>query len=119
MLEFLGGLLLTAILAIMLASSISDGLAPILESAQEWMNKKYGFPRNVKTGKRGMLNKIAVVESKFRNDAETGKPTGKVTLNGELWNAISDTEAKLAPGDEVTVSGVEGLTLRIQPNKAL
>jgi membrane-bound serine protease (ClpP class) len=38
--------------------------------------------------------------------------SGKVFLHGELWNAISDEEIKA--GEEVVVTGVEGLILNVK-----
>ncbi len=42
-------------------------------------------------------------------------PRGQVKLDGELWLASSDVV--LAPGEEVLVTGVDGLLLRVEPSK--
>ena len=45
-------------------------------------------------------------------------PVGYIRVNGELWQAeISDSRTKIRKGDRVRVSGVTGLTLRVQPVK--
>ena len=40
-------------------------------------------------------------------------PRGQVRLDGELWSAESDEP--IDSGDEVVISGVEGLILRVRP----
>jgi membrane-bound serine protease (ClpP class) len=39
-------------------------------------------------------------------------PVGLVRVRGELWNARAS--APIEPGESVTVSGIEGLTLRVE-----
>ena len=39
-------------------------------------------------------------------------PVGLVRLRGELWNARAS--APVEPGESVTVSGIEGLTLQVE-----
>ena len=39
------------------------------------------------------------------------KNEGKVFVNGELWQAVS--EVPLVPGDRVVIQNVEGLTLKV------
>jgi membrane-bound serine protease (ClpP class) len=40
-------------------------------------------------------------------------PTGLVRVRGELWNAHAS--APVQAGESVTVSGIDGLTLRVDP----
>lgn len=40
-------------------------------------------------------------------------PVGLVRVRGELWNARAS--APVEPGQTVTVSGVDGLTLQVEP----
>jgi membrane protein implicated in regulation of membrane protease activity len=40
-------------------------------------------------------------------------PTGYVRVNGELWPASS--ESKIGAGEEVSVAGMEGMTLLVRP----
>lgn len=60
------------------------------------------------TGAEGMVGKVAEVKQ------WTGRE-GQVAVEGELWRATSDRP--LAPGDTATVSGVHGLTLRLEKAK--
>ncbi|HUT44123.1 MAG TPA: NfeD family protein [Desulfobacterales bacterium] len=100
-----------ALLASVLASDI---LAPVLALLHEWFNKRFGFPRNVKTGSEGLINQLAVVNSEFEED-EFGILSGKVFLKGELWQAKVKTNEhiSLKSGDKVKVTGVKGLMLEI------
>jgi len=59
------------------------------------------------TGREGMIGKI--VSAPSRIDAAGGK----VFIEGELWNAVSD--AAVEPGHPVEITGIEGLTLRVKP----
>jgi membrane-bound serine protease (ClpP class) len=51
---------------------------------------------------------------------ETGRavtdlvPEGKVFVRGEFWNALS--EESVASGEPVTVTGIEGMVLRVRRN---
>jgi membrane-bound serine protease (ClpP class) len=40
-------------------------------------------------------------------------PRGKVSVHGEIWDAVS--EAPVAAGQQVEVVGIDGLLLRVQP----
>ena len=53
-----------------------------------------------------MLGKVGEVKQWKKNE-------GKVFVNGELWQAISDVP--LLPGDRVVIQKVEGLTLEVNP----
>lgn len=59
-------------------------------------------------GISGMLGKVGKVKQWQKNE-------GKVFVNGELWQAVSDSP--LVPGDRVVVQKVEGLTLEVTPWK--
>ena len=56
------------------------------------------------TGAEGMIGKIAVV--KLWSGRE-----GQVVVDGEVWNATSNSP--LVPGDTATVRSLQGLTLRV------
>ncbi len=58
------------------------------------------------TGSEGLIGKTGEVLSDF-----TGK--GKVFVLGEMWDAVCDTP--LRKGQEVTVTGREGMTLVVKP----
>ena len=55
-------------------------------------------------GVTGMLGKIGEVKQWKKNE-------GKVFVNGELWNAVSDVP--LLRGDRVVIQNVKGLTLEV------
>ena len=57
-------------------------------------------------GATGMLGKVGEVK-------QWQKTEGKVFVNGELWQAVSD--ASLLPGDRVVIQNVQGLTLEVKP----
>ncbi len=64
--------------------------------------------RNSVCGVTGMLGKVGEVKQWQKNE-------GKVFVNGELWQAVS--EAPLLPGDRVLIQNVEGLTLKVSPSR--
>jgi membrane-bound serine protease (ClpP class) len=41
---------------------------------------------------------------------------GKVFVEGELWNAVSD--ASIEPGQDAEIAAVQGLTLRVKPKSS-
>jgi membrane-bound serine protease (ClpP class) len=61
----------------------------------------------VRTGREAMLGKVAPAMGQINAQQ------GKVFLEGEYWQAVSD--APIEPGREVEVVGVEGLTLKVKP----
>lgn len=63
----------------------------------------------VRAGRETMLGKV--VSALERIDAEHGQ----VFVEGELWNAVSD--APVEKDQLVEIVAVEGLTLRVKPNK--
>jgi membrane protein implicated in regulation of membrane protease activity len=60
----------------------------------------------VRTGSEGMVGEKGEV-------LEPCSPQGTVRVRGEIWKA--HCEVPLAAGDAVKVTGVEGLTLRVEP----
>lgn len=62
-----------------------------------------------RTGRETMLGKTVAAVSPI-----DGKG-GKVFVEGEYWNAVSDSQAK--PGDPVEIIGIEGLTLKVKPKQ--
>ena len=59
----------------------------------------------VKTGKEGLIGETGVARSDFDK-------RGKVFVHGEWWEAESDEPVKT--GDEVTVTNVERLRLKVK-----
>ena len=64
----------------------------------------------VRTGVEGLIGSSAEV-------IEACEPRGRVRLRGEIWHAECDSGATV--GDRVTVTGVEGLTLRVEPSNGV
>jgi len=62
-----------------------------------------GQKRRVVTGSEALVGKTAVVKTYL-------EPKGTVLVDGELWTAIID-DGKAEPGEEVTITKVEGLKL--------
>lgn len=61
----------------------------------------------VRAGVETMIGKTVAANSRI--DAAGGK----VFIEGELWNAVSETP--VAAGQNVEVTGIEGLTLKVKP----
>ena len=62
--------------------------------------------RRAATGREGMVSEHGVARTDLA-------PRGKVTVHGEIWDAVS--EAPVAAGQQVEVVGIDGLLLRVQP----
>jgi membrane-bound serine protease (ClpP class) len=58
------------------------------------------------TGVSTMLNEIGVARTPLA-------PEGQIMINGEYWRAVSSTPVN--PGDSVRVTGIDGLTLTVEP----
>ena len=58
------------------------------------------------TGQQGLVGKIGVVKQAL-------DPEGKVFVHGELWQAIA--RVPIEDGHKVRITGVEGLTLTVEP----
>jgi membrane-bound serine protease (ClpP class) len=78
---------------------VSGGLIDVAESL---VLLKWSRRRRAVTGAEALVGRKAVVSS----------PT-QVHVAGEIWEARSDDP--LAAGEEVEVTGVDGLTLRVSP----
>ena len=61
------------------------------------------------TGSQGLIGKMAVVRTILN-------PRGTVLIHGELWEAILD-KGQAEPEEEVIVTQIEGLKLRVTRNK--
>ncbi len=77
----------------------------VLELAlwQRWLRR-----RRVETGAEGMVGEAGVV-------VEACDPSGTVRVRGEIWKARCELGAAI--GEAVRVSGVEGLTLAVDPRR--
>ena len=59
----------------------------------------------VNTGKEGLVGEIAIAQTPL-------DPEGVVLVKGELWKAAVEN-GRIEPGEKVTITGVEGLKLRV------
>ncbi len=59
-------------------------------------------------GVMGMIGKVVEIK-------RWDKTEGKVLINGELWMAVC--EVPLPVGGKAVVRGIEGLTLKLEPNE--
>jgi membrane-bound serine protease (ClpP class) len=62
-----------------------------------------------KTGKEAMIGRTAPVL------ARTDNRSGKVFIEGEYWNAVS--ESPIEAGQTAEIVGIEGLTLKVKPRR--
>jgi membrane-bound serine protease (ClpP class) len=69
-----------------------------------------GQRRRVATGAEGLLGRVAVAKTSL-------DPKGTVLVDGELWKAVVDM-GKIEPGEEVTITKVEGLKLLVTQRKS-
>ena len=63
------------------------------------------YQKQVSAGKEGLVGKTAVVEKAL-------EPKGMVLVEGEHWTAITD-KGRVEPEEEVIITKVEGLKLRV------
>ncbi|MCJ7768897.1 MAG: hypothetical protein MUO92_00225 [Dehalococcoidales bacterium] len=68
-----------------------------------------GQRRRVETGAEGLIDRVAIAKT-------TLAPKGTVLIDGELWKAVLD-DGKVEPGEEVTITKVEGLKLLVTQRK--
>lgn len=68
-----------------------------------------GQTRKVITGQEGLIGQLAVARTPLN-------PKGTVFCAGSLWSAISE-EGQVGEGEEVVITGVEGLKLRVKKKK--
>ena len=61
--------------------------------------------RQASTGREELVGKKAVVKVAL-------DPEGMVFFKGERWNATSE-KGRVEPGEEVIITGVDGLTLQV------
>jgi membrane-bound serine protease (ClpP class) len=82
------------------------GAVVVFEVGEVYFWIKFLARYRVTTGAEGMVGELGEV-------IEPCKPEGRVRLRGEIWNARSSAPAE--PGSRVKVSGVEDLTLVVEP----
>jgi membrane-bound serine protease (ClpP class) len=61
------------------------------------------------TGSAGMVGALGVAHTPLR-------PKGKVFVHGEYWDAVAT--APVEAGAQVRVTGIQGLTLKVEPASA-
>jgi membrane-bound serine protease (ClpP class) len=65
--------------------------------------------RRAATGREGLITERGFARTDLA-------PRGKVSVHGEIWDAVS--EAPVAAGQQVEVVAVDGLLLRVQPARS-
>ena len=81
--------------------------AATIDVAETWFFVRWSKRRRATVGVETLVGRRAIVVT-------TLAPRGQVRLDGEIWDARSATEA--LPGDEVEITGLEGLVLDVQPH---
>jgi len=59
-----------------------------------------------RTGREELIGKTAIVKASLN-------PEGIVFLKGERWAALSDSGERIRPGEEVVITGIDGLILHV------
>ena len=80
-------------------------VAALIEVAEVFFWIKFLRRYRVQTGAEGLVGQRGEVIG-----------PGRVRVHGEIWTAIGG-EAALRPGDRVRVAAVDGLTLRVEPER--
>jgi membrane-bound serine protease (ClpP class) len=81
-------------------------LAAVIEVAEVGFWIRFLRRYRIATGKEALIGAPAEV-------IEACDPRGRVRLRGEIWHAECSTRAEV--GEMVTVVGLHGLTLRVEP----
>lgn len=98
--------LLLVLAAALLATRLLFGYVARLAA---WIDSGFRWSAGpVTTGPEAMLRRRGVTRTSL-------DPRGKVTVGGELWNAVASEP--VAAGREVEILAVEGLTLRVTPRR--
>jgi membrane-bound serine protease (ClpP class) len=84
-------------------------LALVVEVAEVGFWMRFLRRYRVQTGAEGLVGSRAEV-------IEACDPMGRVRLRGEIWHARCGSRAEV--GERVTVTGVDGLTLEVEPAAA-
>jgi membrane-bound serine protease (ClpP class) len=82
------------------------GLGVAVEVAEVGFWIRFLRRYRIATGKEALIGATALV-------IEACDPRGRIRFRGEIWHAESDTRAEV--GERVKVTGVHGLTLRVEP----
>jgi membrane-bound serine protease (ClpP class) len=85
---------------------VAVGVAAVVEVGEVYLWIRFLRRYRITTGAEGLVGEVGEV-------VEACTPAGRVRLRGELWNARSATPAD--PGRLVRVTGVDGLTLEVEP----
>jgi membrane-bound serine protease (ClpP class) len=86
---------LIAVVVILVASFFAFAIQRVVRS----------YRRQPSTGREELIGKTALVKVAL-------DPEGTVMFKGERWTAISE-KGRVKPGEEVIITGVDGLTLRV------
>jgi membrane-bound serine protease (ClpP class) len=89
------------------AAAIALGIA--IEAGEVYFWIRFLRRYRVQTGAEGLIGAAAEV-------VERCDPQGRVRLRGEIWRARAAVPA--ANGAQVRVTGVDGLTLEVEPEEA-
>jgi membrane-bound serine protease (ClpP class) len=85
---------------------IAVGVAAVVEVGEVYFWIRFLRRYRITTGAEGLVGEVAEV-------VEACAPAGRIRLRGELWNARSRAPAE--PRRLVRVTGVDGLTLEVEP----
>lgn len=107
----LGGILLAIFVLPSPWGLVAVVVGGIVDTAESLFLLRLSHRRRAATGAEALVGATAVV-------VEPCLPVGHVRVRGELWRASCEDEARA--GDEVVVTAVEGLTLRValRPTRA-
>jgi membrane-bound serine protease (ClpP class) len=85
---------------------VAIGVAAVIEIGEIYLWIRFLRRYRVTTGAEGLLGERAEV-------VEALSPLGRVRVRGELWTARAETPA--IAGQRMRVTGVDGLTLEVEP----
>lgn len=103
----LAGALAVPVLVVLVVWVMAERLAGVFARlAMLLTGRRDRVVPSVRTGREGMIGEVGVARTPL-------VPRGKVFVHGELWDAVA--ESPVAARQEVEVTEVAGLTLRVVP----
>ena len=81
------------------------------------VQKKLGFPRNVRTGSEALRGSVVTAHTPLSSTSDNVESSGKVRFRGEVWNARleSTTELRVESGQQLVIKEIQGLTVIVSP----
>lgn len=82
----------------------------VFVTIRPFVNRFLYSSENLATGTSALIGKTGKVEDRIFN----ADNTGRVMVGGESWKAASESEDPIEPGEQVEITGISGVTLKVR-----